>query len=651
MAQVNTEQAVIVGRNSLYFEDYVLAIQYFNRAINAKPYQAQPYFYRAIAKFNLEDFAGAEADAAKAIELNPFITDAWEVRGVARQNLGKDSLAIEDYNHALSLLPRNRQLMFNKAMAQTEIKDFEGADSTYSAIINDFPNFENARLGRARLSLQRGDTLRALDDINDALMLNPKCFNAYAMRADLSIHRGKDAYKDAVADLDSAIRLKPKTAGLYINRAFLRYSLDDYFGAMNDFDHALSLEPYNEVALYNRGLLNAEVNANDRALEDFSRVLKLNPDNIQARYNRSIILANKHRFDDAITDINYVIAAYPDFPTGYFMRSDFYRRAGNAVLANADYKKASALNARLHPDAYGNVSDPLHDVKASDSEVTEKQFASLLTIEDNTDMREEYNNTAIRGKVQDRNVAVEIEPMVELSFYSSPGELRPDSYYIKEVDDLNATHALRFIVVVTVHPPVLSDEDMVQRHFRSIEDYNSYLANHSPRLVDYIGRALDQITLRNYSAAIADLDRALALDSTYAPVFMLRAQARWHILESGTLVSGDLPDDYATRHGLERKAMDDIIADIDRAIELSPRNAFLYYNKGNMMVKISDFDAAESAYNTAIELKPDFGQAFYNRGYVRMHKGQRIDGTADLSKAGELGVASAYNLLKRMSLL
>ena len=32
-AQINTDQVVNIGRNALYFEDYILAIQYFNQAI------------------------------------------------------------------------------------------------------------------------------------------------------------------------------------------------------------------------------------------------------------------------------------------------------------------------------------------------------------------------------------------------------------------------------------------------------------------------------------------------------------------------------------------------------------------------------------------------------------------------------------------
>jgi len=71
-AQWNTERILTIGRNALYFEDYVLSIQYFNQVIKIKPYLAEPYMYRAMAKIQLGDDKGAETDATEAIERNPF---------------------------------------------------------------------------------------------------------------------------------------------------------------------------------------------------------------------------------------------------------------------------------------------------------------------------------------------------------------------------------------------------------------------------------------------------------------------------------------------------------------------------------------------------------------------------------------------------
>ena len=72
-AQLNTDRVLAIGRNALYFEDYVLSIQYFNQIIKVKPYLTEPYFYRAIAKIQLEDYQGAEQDCNAVIESNTFM--------------------------------------------------------------------------------------------------------------------------------------------------------------------------------------------------------------------------------------------------------------------------------------------------------------------------------------------------------------------------------------------------------------------------------------------------------------------------------------------------------------------------------------------------------------------------------------------------
>ena len=94
-----------------------------------------------------------------------------------------------------------------------------------------------------------------------------------------------------------------------------------------------------------------------------------------------------------------------------------------------------------------------------------KRFATLLTVENNADIKEEYNNSAIRGRIQDRNLNIEIEPMMMLSFYSSPTELRRNTYYIKEVDDINAEHL--------EYDRLLSIGDIHQRQLKQLRQTKS----------------------------------------------------------------------------------------------------------------------------------------------------------------------------------
>ncbi len=658
-AQINAEQVMRIGQNSLYFEDYMLSIQYFNQVIGAKPYLAQPFFFRAIAKLNLDDYAGAEADASHAIELNPFITDAYEVRGVARQNLGDNRGAIADYRHALKLLPQNRQLMFNMAMAQQSAGELDGADSTFAALLKAYPNFDNGYVGRARLNLERGDTTAAEKDIARSIEINPNIANSYVMRAQIAIQRHQD-YADALEDMDRAIKLMPRQAGLYINRAFLRYNLDDYFGSMADYDYALQLEPVNTVALFNRGLLLAEVNAYDRALADFSKVVDLKPNDYRARYNRASIYAARGEYTKALSDLNKVIADVPDFPGLVMMRSDIYRKMGNRQAAMRDYDKALAMTRRMKSEAESAKADStaastdVDPTAESDSpEDVSRMFATLLTIENDTEIEQEFNNKDIRGKVQDRNFNIEIEPMMELSYHASPTELRENTYYIKELDDLNATRVLRQGIVVTNNPPALTHSEDIDAHFASIEYYNAYLATHTPRAADYLGRALDFFTVHNYAAALKDLDRAIDMAPDYALSYFLRAQTRHHVLLSGTDNHDEKDSEAATdptvMMQMRRAAYEDILSDIAKVIELSPRMALAHYNRGNIYVELQDMTSALSAYNEALRLKPDLGEAYFNRGFVYLRLGNRDAAVADLSKAGELGVIPAYSLLKRIS--
>ena len=112
-AQINTDRMMSMGRTALYFDDYVLSIQYFNQVINAKPYLAEPYFYRAIAKLSLEDYRGAEQDCSSALSRNPFVVNSYQVRGLARVYQERYADAINDFREGLRLDPGNSSMRHN----------------------------------------------------------------------------------------------------------------------------------------------------------------------------------------------------------------------------------------------------------------------------------------------------------------------------------------------------------------------------------------------------------------------------------------------------------------------------------------------------------------------------------------------------------
>lgn len=669
--QVNTDQVVRVGLNALYFEDYMLSIQYFNRAIESKPYLAKPYFYRAIAKLNLEDYNGAEADASEALIRNPFLADAYEVRGVARQNRGDHKGAIEDYDHALDQIPGSRGIMFNKSLALSEVGENDSARAVLDQLIEVHPGFDAAYTGRAKVELELGDTIAALDDLNKAIELNKNSANAFVMRAGIYMTSNKD-YESALSDMNEAIKLQPRFAGYFVNRAFLRYNLNDYFGAMADYDYAITLDPLSSVAYFNRGLLRAEVSDNDRAAEDFSKVLELDPDDVRAKYNRGRILREKHDYKGALADLDAVIATYPDVSGLVFERFELLDLMGDRRGAMREYDRAMAMSrserARFEEmkseaasgteEMTGNSGAKGENIGNGDGDSMREQesrllagrFAALLTTENEMTDEREYNNKSIRGKVQDRNVNVEIEGDFAVAYYTSPTELAPSTYYMPEADKINETRQLRMVLRVTNSEPQLDNETAISNHFKSIDYYTSLLSSGKQRSIDFFGRGMEQMTLHNYEAAIGDFSKAAELTPDFALAYFMRAVAR-HRQASPAMRADEKAevDPSLLAAGRERERRAEILNDYERVIKLSPRSPFAYFNLGNLYLESGDLTSALSSYSRAIELKPDFGEAYYNRGYVYFKLGNREKGTADLSHAGELGIIPSYNLLKRMS--
>ena len=664
-AQINTDQVVNIGRNALYFEDYILAIQYFNQAIKAKPFLAEPYFYRSVAKISLEDYQGAEQDAGMAIERNPFIVDAYQVRGVSRQNLGNYAGAVEDYDAGLKLMPEDKNLLINRAVCLSALKEYDKAQDAFDRLLQFDRRNDRAYIGLAQMNLARKDTVSALANLNKGIELSKKNASAYVMRAEITA-RMKHDFESAVADMDSAIMLEPRYAGYFINRAYMKYNLDDYFGAMADYDYAIGLDPASQAAHFNRGLLRAEVGDNNKAISDFDFVLKSNPSNFMALYNRALLHMRTRQYREAVNDFTSILKKYPNFEAGYMARSEAKRRMGDTRGADADLEKSIAIFKRnkTHVSTFNPAEiEATAAIKKAEqqalgveepetAEEIMNRFNMLLTVADNDPVKPEYANRQ-RGHVQNDNVEVEPLPMFTLSYYTRDNKLNANTYYIREIGDINESRLLPATLTLVNGETQLEAED-IQRHFADIEYYNSLLISSKPRSADYFARGLDYLLVKNPEAAISDADAAIALSPNFMLAYFLRADAE-HMIYLMAQVKQPIenaPDAKSQAMLRQRKdvtTLDKMMADLDQVLKLSPSNVYAHYNKGNVYMLQGDYTSAISCYNTAIELKPDLAEAYYNRGLMYLRMGNKNMGIADLSKAGELGVLPSYNVLKRMS--
>src|SRR5664279_4523317 len=72
---------------------------------------------------------------------------------------------------------------------------------------------------------------------------------------------------------------------------------------------------------------------------------------------------------------------------------------------------------------------------------------------------------------------------------------------------------------------------------------------------------------------------------------------------------------YADKGDLDRA-----MADNDRALALDPKRASVYYNRALAHKVRGTFDRAVEDYTHAIDLKPDDALAYYNRANIYLNK-------------------------------
>lgn len=637
-AQVNAEQVTAIGRNVLSMDDYMLAIHYFNLAIKAKDYLAEPYFLRALAKMKLDDYSGAEADCSTAIQRSKFMTEAYKLRGFVRQQMGLDSLALEDYEYGLAQNPTDREFLLYKSIAELNLKRYEAADSTLGRLIAANPKFYEAITARAQLRVERGDTAGALSDIDETLRISKTQDYPYALKA--GIHAERQEWPEAVEAMDEVIRLYPERADLYINRAFLKYRNDDYVGAMNDYNETLHIDPYNSAALFNRGLLRFEVMELEGAAEDFSRVLDLDGNNFHALYNRALVWLAAHEDTRAEADLKEIIARYPRFYPAYYAMAQALHEKGDErgairnMMTADDIVRRYVENPEKNPLDRPTISDMANSKghRTSDDESDEEmmdRFNQLVTSEVESQASLSFNDR-YKGRVQDRETSLAPEPLFHLSLSAPTESLKAVASYFRELGELNSAGYINETIYLKEDETPLSQGE-IENAFSLVDAYTRALDTPKPRAADYIARGVLYSMLRNYESSLADFNKALELMPDYSVALMGKGYAEAMLLTS------------------DRDARPQaVIATFDRAISKNPMLLYAWFNKGNIYYSYGDFAGAEEAFSQAVKLNPDLGQAYYNRGLTRMQLGRKEEAFADFSKAGELGVLQGYRVMKSL---
>lgn len=655
--QWNTDRITLIGRNALANEDYVLAIQYFNQVIKVKPYLAEPYMFRAIAKISLDDYVGAEQDCNIAIERSPFIPQAFYTRGFARKKLGKYKDAIQDFDKALEFSPENTIIVINRAEAKERNKDYEGAikDLNYFSKLNPKEKSIDYEIGRIRLS--QNDTVAAIKAFDKFIEVDTISPLGYSVRALLKMQK-KDE-DGAFSDYNEAIKRKSEYEGDYINRGILNVKRNRFNQALSDYNEAIRLDPKNILAYYNRGLLRANLGDNNNAIGDLDKVVNADSTNYEARLQKAYLELQVGDLAAAEKDFKVILNKYPFFVPAYYGMAEAIEKSGRR--SEAQRIKALAFEIETNKDFYKKKqtlvakNQMAQKIQQKKETPNKNNLTDKFTTQINTSAKENKYGEGIRGNIQDNISNLEIEKDFVLTYYRKTDDLRRTNTYHPTISRYNSKQLLLSSLKATNREIELVP-DVLNKHFESINTLSVEISKNPSNADFYFARAMDFALVQDFTSAIDDLSKAVSIRPDFTLAYFMRANLRNKLIKfKQTSVSNNLTETKSVTTKLPLDIRESykadykmIMADLNRTIELAPDFSFAYFNKGNLLYTLKNYNESLKAYNKAISIDPDFAEAYFNCGITNIQLNDASNANLHLSKAGELGIYQAYSILKTL---
>ncbi|MBS1501032.1 MAG: tetratricopeptide repeat protein [Bacteroidetes bacterium] len=183
---------------------YQEAIAWYDSAAVANPNYSKVYFYRALAKYHLNDLQGSIDDYSISIEKNNQLSSSYDNRGYSKFLLGNNEEALKDYNKSIELNPQNQRCYVNRGGLEYKLERYKDA-------LSDF-----------KIALTLKSSVELYYDIGSS---------------ELALKN----YKNAVEAFDKYLVTHTDNSSAYLMRGLAKVNLNDKEGGCPDFQKALAL--------------------------------------------------------------------------------------------------------------------------------------------------------------------------------------------------------------------------------------------------------------------------------------------------------------------------------------------------------------------------------------------------------------------------
>ncbi len=389
-----------------------------------------------------------------------------------------------------------------------------------------------------------------------------------------------------------------QTAQEYFNRGIQALNAKRYTEAINNFSQVIKLNPNSYEAWYNRGLAYSGLNQLDLAIADYSQAIKLNPNFADAFNNRGIAYADKGNLDLAIADYSQAIRLNPNYANAFNNRGIAYHNKGDLDLALADYSQAIKLNPNF-VEAFNNRCYVYKRKGNFDLALADCNQAIKLN--------PNYSNAyLVRGMVYFDTKRYELA--------------KADFEKVLQLDANNAT-AKDYLARIAATMPKNPSPSSTSANTQQTAEAFFKLGN-------------EQLQKNQYDAAIASFSECIKLNAKADGCYTNRASAL--TLKSTKEFSVDAYTEYDGVNVIN-KTRQAALQDINKALELNPKNSTAYLVRGYIYELEGIHDKAVADYRSSLALNP-------NNQFVKdkLAKAEKEYARSLMMKALETNIRAGY---------
>lgn len=261
--------------------------------------------------------------------------------------------------HIMQAIEHESQKRYNHAMLDLN-----------SAIMLSAKNYD-AYLLRGKVLMQQGKYTNALEDFNNAIKIDRKNWDGWNCKGSALYALAK--YEQALKAFDEAIKRDKSIALLHMHKGNVLGTCGKAADAIKSYNVALSLDPQNALVHLNKGALLYKTDCVSEASDYFEQAVELDSQDACAHMFRGKILAMEHYEDLALEhyetgfklNVKYPWYYYPPFCSKYYAVFQYdMRRYFDEVCKNDSIftdKVQSLLSLSLYTKAK-DMLDLCHEV-------------------------------------------------------------------------------------------------------------------------------------------------------------------------------------------------------------------------------------------------------------------------------------------------